>query len=115
VGAIAGGAELGGLARALSDDPHSRRNGGLYQDIPHGYWPPKLDELIFSAPLLHVQEITTDQGTHFIKVLGRDKEKRPLELVRSSLAEEVRQLKRKNQRQEYVQRLKSEAQLRPTF
>lgn len=115
VDAIAGGEEFGGLARAFSDDPHSRRKGGLYQDIPHGYWPQKLDDLIFSAPLLQVQEITTDQGKHFIKVLGRDKEKRPLEQVRSGLEDEVRQLKRKNQRQEYVQRLKSEAQLRPTF
>lgn len=113
--AIAGGEEFGGLARAFSDDPHSRRKGGLYQDIPHGYWPQKLDDLIFSAPLLQVQEIATDQGKHYIKVLGRDKEKRPLEQVRSSLEEEARQLKRKNQRQEYVQRLKSEAQLRPTF
>jgi parvulin-like peptidyl-prolyl isomerase len=112
---IAAGRDFSSLAKELSDDPHSRKNGGLYQEIPRGYWPRKLDDLIFTAPLQQVQETTTDQGTHVIKVLSRDKEKLPLEQVRSTLEEQVRQQKRKSQRQEYLQQLKSEAQLRPTF
>jgi parvulin-like peptidyl-prolyl isomerase len=112
---IAAGRDFSSLAKEFSDDPHSRTNGGLYQEIPRGYWPKKLDDLIFSAPLQQVQETTTDQGKHVIKVLSRDKEKRPLDQVRLALQEQVRQSKRKSQRQDYLQQLKNEAQLRPTF
>jgi foldase protein PrsA len=112
---MAAGRDFSSLAKEFSDDPHSRKNGGLYQDIPRSYWPKKLDELIFSAPLQQVQETTTDQGQHVIRVLSRDKEKRPLAEVRAALEEQVRQKKRKSQRQEYLQQLKNEAQWRPTF
>jgi parvulin-like peptidyl-prolyl isomerase len=84
------GASFAETARKYSDDVTSAREGGELGMVSHGMLPPELDTRIFQIPTGKISEpIQSRFGIHIFKVNGRGT--RPLEQVRTVIAQRVRQ------------------------
>ena len=59
------------LARENSDDPGSKNNGGIYDDVPPGQMVPAFDKFLFDNPVGKTGVVETDFGYHVIKVLDK--------------------------------------------
>jgi parvulin-like peptidyl-prolyl isomerase len=78
------------VARKYSDDVASAREGGQLGMIAHGMLPQELDGRVFQIPIGQVGEPMVSRfGVHIFKVNGRST--RPLEQVRTGIAQRVRQ------------------------
>jgi parvulin-like peptidyl-prolyl isomerase len=107
------GEDFGELAKAYSEDPGSKDNGGLYEDFGRGQMVPPFEEASFSVPIGEISDIVeTDFGYHIIKVIDRKKETRPLDEVRSAIEAQIRQPKREKAYQDLLGRLKESATFR---
>lgn len=68
---LAGG-DFAALAKANSEDPGSKNNGGSLGSAPRGKYVPTVDQAIFSLPIGQVSEPVKSQfGYHLIKVEER--------------------------------------------
>jgi len=68
---LAGG-DFAALAKANSEDPGSKNNGGSLGSAGHGKYVPTVDQAIFSLPIGQVSEPVKSQfGYHLIKVEER--------------------------------------------
>jgi|GEM_PF-1725458 len=103
------------LARRYSEDAETRHKGGLYERIPRGYLPAALDRIVFTAPIGVVQHTTTGEGDHYLLIVRREKESRPLAQVWSELYEGLVTQKKRKQVQDVKSRLIQEAQINMTL
>jgi parvulin-like peptidyl-prolyl isomerase len=99
------------LAKQYSDDPHTRKSGGLYESIHRDYLPSALDKVVFSAPIGTVQHIATAEGDHFLLVIRRDKEARPFTQVRPELEANLIRQKKQDRIMNFKERLFQKAQI----
>lgn len=86
------GEDFAGLAKEYTEDPGSKDNGGLYENIAHGDMVKPFEDAVFSVPVGEISDVVeTEYGYHIIKVLSREKETRPFEEVRSEIEEKIKQ------------------------
>lgn len=86
------GEDFAGLAKEFTEDPGSKDNGGLYENISHGDMVKPFEDAVFSVPVGEISDVVeTEYGYHIIKVLSREKESRPFEEVRSEIEEKIKQ------------------------
>lgn len=85
------------LTKEYSEDPGSKDNGGLYEDVEHGQMVKPFEDACFSVPVGQTSDIVeTNFGYHIIKVIERKKETQPLDKVRSRLESTV-QMQKQNE------------------
>lgn len=63
--------EFASLVAANSDDPGSKNNGGVYDNIAPGQMVPKFNDFVFNNPVGTVGVVETEFGFHVIKVLDK--------------------------------------------
>ncbi|MFA6422530.1 MAG: protein translocase subunit SecD [Candidatus Buchananbacteria bacterium] len=72
---VKGGADMAALAKADSEDPGSKDNGGLYTGVKKGTFVPEFNDVIFNASLktgdVYPQLVKTQFGYHIIKIDAR--------------------------------------------
>lgn len=80
------GEDFAALAKEYSEDPGSKDNGGLYENFERGRMVPEFDEASFTLPIGGISEIIeTRYGFHIIKVIGRQKDTRSFDEIKSEL------------------------------
>lgn len=106
------GEDFAELAKEFTEDPGSKENGGLYEDFGRGVMVKAFEDAAFSVPIGEISDIVeTQYGYHILKVIDRKKETRPLEEVNSELEEQIRQFKLAINFQEYMGKLRQEAEI----
>lgn len=66
------GAKFDALAKKYSDDPGSKENGGLYEDVDPSAWAPEFSAAARTQPIGKVgAPVKTMYGYHLVKVEGR--------------------------------------------
>jgi len=104
------GEDFAGLAKAYSEDPGSKDNGGLYENFGRGQMVPPFEEAAFSVPIGEISDIVeTAFGYHIIKVMDRKKETRSLDEVRAEIEAKIRQMQQNDVYQELLGQLKEKA------
>lgn len=67
------GGDFSTLAKEYSDDPGSKDNGGLYEDVPVTLWVKEFMEAAISLPINELSGLVkTDYGYHILKVTDRE-------------------------------------------
>ncbi len=106
------GEDFAELAKEFSEDPGSKENGGLYEDFGRGVMVKPFEDAAFTVPIGEISDIVeTQYGYHILKVIDRKKESRSLEEVRSELEEQIKQFKLAQDFQEYMGKLRQEAEI----
>ncbi|NDI97795.1 peptidylprolyl isomerase [Flavobacterium sp. LaA7.5] len=59
------------LAKENSDDPGSKNNGGIYDDVSKGQMVPEFDKFLFGNSIGSTGVVETEFGYHVIKVLDK--------------------------------------------
>ncbi len=107
------GADFAELAKAHSEDPGSKANGGLYEDFPRGQMVKPFEDAAFSVPVGELSGvIETEYGYHILKVVGRKKEARPFEEARAEIESRLKQGKEGTVVADYVKGLKDKAKFK---
>jgi parvulin-like peptidyl-prolyl isomerase len=84
------GEDFARLARLYTEDPGTQKNGGLYENFERGAMVQPFDELAFTLPVGKLSDVfETQYGYHILKVISREKEKRPLDEVRAGLERDL--------------------------
>jgi peptidyl-prolyl cis-trans isomerase D len=109
------GADFAALARELSDDQTTARNGGALGFLTRGSTFPELEEAAFLAPLNEViGPVATDAGYHLIQVTARrPAEPSPLAEVRAELAGEFQALRARRTAVNLLEDLLGRAEVNP--
>lgn len=82
------GADFAELAKEHSDDPGSKDNGGLYEDVSVSQWVPEFKEAALEQEIDEFgQPVKTDFGYHIIRV--EDRQVASLEEVRDPLVQQL--------------------------
>ncbi|GGG24629.1 peptidylprolyl isomerase [Paenibacillus abyssi] len=69
------GGDWNALAKEYSDDPGSKENGGLYEDVAVGGWAAGFKEAALSQPIGEIGEpVETEFGYHVMKVEKREEQ-----------------------------------------
>ncbi len=104
------GEDFGKLAKEYSDDPGSKKNGGLYEDFPKGRMVKPFEDAAFSVAPGKISDIVeTQYGYHIIKVINRKKETKPFDEVKDQIKANLERTKRNEAYQNYLSKLKTEA------
>jgi peptidyl-prolyl cis-trans isomerase C len=106
------GGDFMAIARKVSDDSQTAKNGGQMGVISRGMLPPELDAVVFAANKGDITPPTVTQyGIHIFKVLGRTTQS--IDQVRAGIAQRVRQEKLRDR----VESLRKAAKVEfdPTF
>lgn len=107
------GEDFAAVAAAETDDPGSRETGGLYGPFPRGQMVPQFDEAAFTQPEGEIGPLVeTRFGYHIIKVEKHEQPRAvPLDEVKTNLAAFLRSRKMQGVAQEYIDELRSKAQV----
>lgn len=101
------GEDFAELAREYSEDPGSKNNGGLYQNIERGQMVEEFDERAFSMPIGEISDVFETQfGYHILTVLERSKETEPFDKVHDRLKNQLEQRKYNDAYQAFMDELK---------
>lgn len=80
------GEDFAELAKKYSEDPGSKDKGGIYENFPRGQMVPPFDEAAFTVPVGEISDIVeTTYGYHILKIIDRNKEQRPRDVVKKEL------------------------------
>jgi peptidyl-prolyl cis-trans isomerase D len=109
------GADFAALARELSDDRNTAKNGGDMGFMTRGSTFPELEEAAFSAPLNEaVGPVATDAGFNLIQVTARrPAAPSPLAEVRAELAGEFKTLLARRAAVDILENLLNRAEVNP--
>ncbi len=69
---IAKGVPFDSLVVKFSEDPGSKNNGGVYDNVPYGQMVPTFNDFIFLNPPGSKDIVKTDYGYHYIEVLSHE-------------------------------------------
>lgn len=106
------GEDFAELAKEFTEDPGSKENGGLYEDFGRGVMVKSFEDAAFTIPVGEISDIVeTQYGYHILKVIDRKKETRPLEEVKEELENQIRQFKLARDFQDYLGKLRQEAEI----
>jgi parvulin-like peptidyl-prolyl isomerase len=87
-----GGEEFAELAETYSEDPGSKEQGGLYEDVTRGMMVKPFENAAFSVPVGSISDIVeTQYGYHILKIDDRKTNDKPLEEMRADLEEKLMQ------------------------
>lgn len=104
------GEDFAALAKEHSEDPGSKENGGLYENFGRGMMVKPFEDAAFSVPVGQISDIVeTEYGFHILQIVGRNKEIRPLDEVRTELENGIRQSRRDGLYTAEISRLKEKA------
>jgi parvulin-like peptidyl-prolyl isomerase len=104
------GEDFASLAKIYSEDPGSKRSGGLYKDFERGAMVKPFEDAAFSVPIGEVSEIVeTRYGYHILKVIDRKKESRTFEECKSQIEKELGKNKEKEFFSNHMNKLKEDA------
>jgi len=104
------GEDFAKLAKEYSEDPGSKKNGGLYKDFPKGRMVKPFEDAAFSVAPGKISDIVeTQYGYHIIKVISRKKETKPFDKVKDQIKANLQRTKKNDAYQNYLQKLKTEA------
>jgi len=109
------GADFAALARELSDDRDTAKNGGALGFLTRGSTFPELEEAAFDAPLNEViGPVATDAGYNLIQVTARRPAgPRPLAEVRAEVTREFQTLRARQKAVDLLEELLGRAELNP--
>jgi len=80
------GADFAKLATQYTEDPGSKKTGGLYKDFGRGRMVPNFEKAAFTVPVGQISDIIeTSYGYHILKVIDRKKDQRPKDVIRKEL------------------------------
>ncbi len=80
------GADFARLATKYTEDPGSKKTGGLYKDFGRGKMVPTFEKAAFTVPVGQISDIIeTSYGYHILKVIDRKKDQRPKDIIRKEL------------------------------
>ena len=106
------GEDFAELAKAYSEDPGSKDNGGLYENFGRGRMVKPFEDAAFSLPIGEISDIVeTSFGYHIIKVIERKKETRPLDEVQGEIEKRIRLKQQDKVYRELLAQLKENAAL----
>lgn len=104
------GEDFGKLAKEYSEDPGSKKDGGLYKDFPKGRMVKPFEDAAFSVEPGKISDIVeTQYGYHIIKVINRKKETKPFDEVKDKIKADLQRTKKNDAYQNYLQELKTAA------
>jgi len=107
------GEDFAVLANEFSEDPGSSKNGGLYKDFPKGQMVKPFEDASFSVPVGEISDIVeTTYGYHIIKVIERNKEKRPFDEVKSGYEAKLKSEKSNDAYNNLIEKLKSKSKFK---
>jgi foldase protein PrsA len=104
------GEDFAELAKKYTEDPGSKDNGGLYENIVRGKTVKPFEDASFSVPVGEISNIVeTNFGYHIIKVIDRKKEAQPFDQVKEQLETDLKQQKSVEVYQDLMSKLKNRA------
>ncbi|MCK4646130.1 MAG: peptidylprolyl isomerase [Candidatus Aminicenantes bacterium] len=107
------GEDFAELAKKYTDDPGSKKNGGLYENFGRGQMVKPFEDAAFSIPIGKISDIVeTRYGYHILKVIDRKKEARLLDEVRSEIEGQIKQARKSDAYKTFVDKLKEKASLK---
>src|SRR5580698_405246 len=108
---IKGGADFGALAKANSDDPGSKEQGGELGMIQRGVTVPPFEKAAFSLQPGQISDVVkTDFGYHIIKVEEKETAHlKPLDEVKAQILATLTRQQEADQQAAYAQQLATEA------
>jgi parvulin-like peptidyl-prolyl isomerase len=107
-----GGEDFSALAKQYSEDPGSKENGGLYEDVTRGVMVKPFEDAAFSVPPGELSDIVeTQYGYHILKIVDRKTNDKPLEEERSELEEKLRGPESETIIVDHIEELKKEVEL----
>jgi parvulin-like peptidyl-prolyl isomerase len=107
------GEDFEALAKQYSEDPGVKENNGLYEDFPRGQMVKPFEEAAFSVPVGQFSGVVeTAYGYHILQVVGRKKETRPFEEVRSEIESRLKDAKQGTTVPDYIKGLKEKAKFK---
>jgi parvulin-like peptidyl-prolyl isomerase len=110
------GEDFAKLAKQYSEDPGSKNNGGLYEKVERGAMVPAFDALAFSLPVGALSEVfETQYGYHFMKIISRSRETRPMDKVREGLVKELMRQKQQAAYEDQIKTLKLKYQVKELY
>jgi len=71
VAAINAGAKFDSICAKYSDDPGSKDNGGLYENLTTGKMVPEFNDFAFTGAVGEKKTVKTEFGYHFVEILSR--------------------------------------------
>lgn len=90
------GKDFAELAKEYSEDPGSKANGGLYEKFPHGKMVKPFEDAAFNVPIGDISDIIeTQYGYHILKVIDREKYKKPFKEVKPDLERTLMNIKKR--------------------
>ena len=106
------GGDFAALAKANSDDPGSKVQGGELPPLKRGQTVPEFDQASFSLPVGQLSGlIKTRFGYHILQVQDRQTaHTRPFDEVKTQILAQLTQQKEAAQQQQYAQTIAAEAQ-----
>ncbi len=107
------GEDFAALAKQFSEDPGSKDNGGLYENIVRGQMVKPFEDAAFSVPVGQLSGVVeTAYGYHILQVVDRKKETRPFEEVRGELESRLKDGKQGTVVEDYIKQLKEKAKFK---
>lgn len=104
------GEDFAALAKQFSEDPGSKDNGGLYENIVRGQMVKPFEDAAFSVPVGQISGIVeTAYGYHILQVVDRKKEIRPFEEVRAEIESRLKDGKQGTAVEDHIKSLKDKA------
>lgn len=101
------GEDFAELAKKYSEDPGSKANGGLYENVQKGAMVKPFEERAFSLPIGKISDVfETQYGYHILKVIERNKETKPLNEVHQQIEETLKKQRYSDAYQEALEGLK---------
>jgi len=104
------GEDFAALAKQYSEDPGSKDNGGLYEDIVRGQMVKPFEDAAFSVPVGQISGVVeTNYGYHILQIVDRKKETRPFEEIRAEIESRLKDGKQGTVVEDHIKSLMDKA------
>ncbi|HUT08705.1 MAG TPA: peptidylprolyl isomerase [Candidatus Latescibacteria bacterium] len=104
------GEDFAALAKQYSEDPGSKDNGGLYEDIVRGQMVKPFEDAAFSVPVGQISDVVeVDYGYHILQIVDRKKETRPFEEIRAEIESRLKEGKQGTVVEDHIKSLMDKA------
>jgi parvulin-like peptidyl-prolyl isomerase len=105
------GEDFAALASKYTEDPGSKKNGGLYKNFERGDMVKEFDEAAFNLPIGQISDIIeTRYGYHILKVIERKKGAGQFNEMRPQIFKRLQAQKQEEALQAEIEKLKAEAE-----
>lgn len=110
---IVRGADFGDLARVYSEDS-TQDKGGDWGWVKHGDLSPQMEQVIFRLPTAKVSDIVDMNNAYYLMLVEQKKggTVKPLKELRKGIENQLLQVERQKDQQEWLQRLRKKAYIK---